>query len=197
MDKLTKVLLKNRAIVVFFLFIIVGIGIYSYYVIPKQENPDTTIAVAVVSTIYPGGAPEDVEKFVTEKLETEIGKLEKVDYYTSMSMDSASVIIIYYEDSVLMEDVIDDLRQTVEDVQGSLPDTCMASEVNTDLISNSSSSASPATCIRRRNWCPTGRRYKAACRTWRTFPASRSMARRKSRSWWRQTSSRCGRMAFP
>lgn len=136
MDKLTKVLLKNRAIVVFFLFIIVGIGIYSYYVIPKQENPDTTIAVAVVSTIYPGGAPEDVEKFVTEKLETEIGKLEKVDYYTSMSMDSASVIIIYYEDSVLMEDVIDDLRQTVEDVQGSLPDTCMASEVNTDLISN-------------------------------------------------------------
>ena len=63
MDKLTKVLLKNRAIVVFFLFIIVGIGIYSYYVIPKQENPDTTIAVAVVSTIYPGGAPQDVESW--------------------------------------------------------------------------------------------------------------------------------------
>ena len=136
MDRLTKVLLKNRAIVVFFLFIIVAVGAFNYYVIPKQENPDATIAVAVVSTIYPGAAPEDVESFVTNKLEEEIDKLDKVDYYTSMSMESASVIIVYYENDVLMDDVIDDLRQTVSDVQGSLPDTCMESEINTDLISN-------------------------------------------------------------
>ena len=51
MDRLTKVLLKNRAIVVFFLFIIVAVGAFNYYVIPKQENPDATIAVAVVSTM--------------------------------------------------------------------------------------------------------------------------------------------------
>lgn len=136
MDKLTKALLKNRAIVVFFLFIIVVIGAFNYYVIPKQENPDATIAVAVISTIYPGAAPEDVEKFVTNKLENEIDTLDRVDYYTSMSMESASVIIVYYENDVLMEDVIDDLRQTVSDVQGSLPDTCMESEIKTDLISN-------------------------------------------------------------
>ena len=53
MDKLTKGLLHNRYIVVFFLAIIVLLGGISYYLVPKQENPDTSIAVALVTTVYP------------------------------------------------------------------------------------------------------------------------------------------------
>lgn len=136
MEKLTKILLRNRAIVIFFMIIIAVIGVFSYYVIPKQENPDATVAVAVVTTVYPGASPEDVEKFVTNKLEEEIGQLDRIDYYTSMSMDSASAIVVYYEDDVLIEEVEDDLRQTVNDVQKDLPDTCMESTIETNLISN-------------------------------------------------------------
>ena len=54
MDKLTKGLLHNRTIVVFFLLIIVLIGGISYYLVPKQENPDTSIAIALVTTIAGG-----------------------------------------------------------------------------------------------------------------------------------------------
>ena len=91
MDKLTKGLLHNRYIVVFFLAIIVLLGGISYYLVPKQENPDTSIAVALVTTIYPGASPEEVEEYVTDKLEDAIGQLENVDYTPSMSMESASV----------------------------------------------------------------------------------------------------------
>ena len=85
MDKLTKGLLHNRYIVVFFLAIIVLLGGISYYLVPKQENPDTSIAVALVTTIYPGASPEEVEEYVTDKLEDAIGQLANVDYTTSMS----------------------------------------------------------------------------------------------------------------
>lgn len=136
MEKITKILLNNRKIVIFFMVIIACVGIYSYYVIPKQENPDTTIAVALVTTVYPGASPEDVESFVTNRIEDAIAGLEKVDYYTSMSMDSASAVIVYYEDDVQMEEVEDDLRQAVSDVAGSLPDMCMESTIKTDLVTN-------------------------------------------------------------
>lgn len=136
MDKLTKGLLHNRTIVVFFLLIIILIGGISYYLVPKQENPDTTIAVALVTTIYPGASPEEVEEYVTDKLEDEIGKLEHVDYTTSMSMESASAIIVYYDTSVAIEDVESKLRECVSDAQSQLPDMCQTSNVNTKLVAN-------------------------------------------------------------
>lgn len=136
MDKLTKGLLRNRTIVVFFLLIIVLIGGISYYLVPKQENPDTSIAVALVTTIYPGASPEEVEEYVTDKLEDEIGTLEHVDYTTSMSMESASAIIVYYDTSVAIEDVESKLRECVSDAQSELPDMCQTSAVNTQLVAN-------------------------------------------------------------
>lgn len=136
MDKLTKGLLHNRTIVVFFLLIIVLIGGISYYLVPKQENPDTSIAIALVTTIYPGASPEEVEEYVTDKLEDEIGTLEHVDYTTSMSMESASAIIVYYDTSVAIEDVESKLRECVSDAQSELPDMCQTSAVNTKLVAN-------------------------------------------------------------
>lgn len=136
MDKLTKGLLHNRTIVVFFLLIIVLIGGISYYLVPKQENPDTSIAIALVTTIYPGASPEEVEEYVTDKLEEEIGTLEHVDYTTSMSMESASAIIVYYDTSVAIEDVESKLRECVSDAQSELPDMCQTSAVNTKLVAN-------------------------------------------------------------
>ena len=136
MDKLTKGLLHNRYIVVFFLAIIVLLGGISYYLVPKQENPDTSIAVALVTTIYPGASPEEVEEYVTDKLEDAIGQLANVDYTTSMSMESASAVIVYYTTDVTIDQVESKLRECVSDVQGDLPDMCQTSTVKTDLVSN-------------------------------------------------------------
>ena len=136
MDKLTKGLLHNRYIVVFFLAIIVLLGGISYYLVPKQEDPDTSIAVALVTTIYPGASPEEVEEYVTDKLEDAIGQLANVDYTTSMSMESASAVIVYYTTDVTIDQVESKLRECVSDVQGDLPDMCQTSTVKTDLVSN-------------------------------------------------------------
>lgn len=136
MEKIERALLRNRGIVVFFMVILAALGLFCYYVIPKQENPSTTVAAAVVTTVYPGAGPEEVETFVTEKLEEKIKTLDRVQYYTSMSMDSASVITVMYDDDVLIDQVETKLRQAVADVQAELPSTCQESVVRTDLITN-------------------------------------------------------------
>ena len=136
MEKIERALLKNRGIVVFFMVIVAALGLFCYYIIPKQENPTTTIAAAVITTGYPGAGPEEVESFVTEKLEDKVKTLDRVKYYTSMSMDSASVITVMYDDDVYIDEVETKLRQAVADVQGELPSTCQERVVRTDLITN-------------------------------------------------------------
>lgn len=136
MERFLTVLLKNRRIVVFLMLLIALAGLLAYYKIPKQENPSAVVAAAVITTIYPGASPEDVEQFVTNKLEDALAGLDRVQYTASMSMESASVITVMYKDDVYIDEVETKLRQTVEDVQPSLPATCMASTVRTDLVSD-------------------------------------------------------------
>lgn len=136
MEKIERALLRNRGIVVFFMVIVAALGLFCYYIIPKQENPTTTVAAAIITTVYPGAGPEEVESFVTEKLEDKIKTLDRVKYYTSMSMDSASVLTVMYDDDVYIDEVETKLRQAVADVQSELPSTCQESVVRTDLITN-------------------------------------------------------------
>lgn len=136
MERFLTVLLKNRRIVVFLMLLIALAGLLAYYKIPKQENPSAVVAAAVITTVYPGASPEDVEQFVTNKLEDALAGLDRVQYTASMSMESASVITVMYKDDVYIDEVETKLRQTVEDVQPSLPATCMASTVRTDLVSD-------------------------------------------------------------
>lgn len=136
MEKIQRALIRNRAIVVFFMVIIAVLGLFCYYIIPKQENPSTSVAAAVITTVYPGAGPEEVESFVTEKLEEKLKTLDRIKYYSSMSMDSASVITVMYEDDVYIGEVETQLRQAVSDLQSELPGTCQESAVRTDLIAN-------------------------------------------------------------
>ncbi len=133
-DRFIDFLLKKRIAVLICAFIVALAGLVSYYVIPKQENPDTTVAAAAITTVYPGASPEEVERNVTNIIEDEIAQLDHIDYYTSSSMNSASVIVIMYDIEVTMDEVEADLRQAVDQVANKLPELAYDSEINVDLV---------------------------------------------------------------
>ncbi len=136
MNKLIPSVIKNRLSVLILCIIIVVVGLYSYYFIPKQENPNTTVAVASITTVYPGASPQEVEQQVINVLEKYISELVGVDYYTSQSISNAGVIVVMYEMTYSMDDVEDELRQAVEDAQKELPEHAIESVVDTDLVSD-------------------------------------------------------------
>lgn len=138
MENILRALLRNRAIVAFFMFLIAAAGLFCYYIIPKQENPDAVIAAAVITTIYPGASPQEVEQFVTNKIEEQLKLLDRVKETSSMSIESASIITLMYQDDVKIEEVETKLRQAMDDVTLQLPDMCQAPIVRTDLISSNS-----------------------------------------------------------
>lgn len=133
MNKLVQSIIQYRKIVILILVILTLFGFYSYYIIPKQENPNTAYPGAMITTVYPGASPENVESLVTKKIEDSISDLEGVDKIQSISMNSASIVIVLFEIDSESNKSSSEVRAAIDDVQPTLPDMCMESTLNTNL----------------------------------------------------------------
>ncbi|MEA4912756.1 MAG: efflux RND transporter permease subunit [Oscillospiraceae bacterium] len=134
-DKIIRKLIEHRVAVILVVAAIVVGGLYCYYVIPKQENPDTSVAAAYITTVYPGASPDDVDQFVTTRLEDKIMQLDHIGSVQSQSINSASIIVIMYDFDVGIDEVFPALKEAISDAQSELPDTCLESEVTSVMIS--------------------------------------------------------------
>ena len=79
----TEYALKNKALVYFFVVVLVVGGIYSFMTMSKLEDPAITVKQAMVVTAYPGANAYQVELEVTNVLEESIRCL----LYTSDAAD--------------------------------------------------------------------------------------------------------------
>ena len=135
MQKIIHAAVTERKLTLLMAIILMITGIICFYIIPRQENPDTSAPVAMITTVYPGAAPEDVEKLVTKKVEDEAASLEGLDYTSSISSHNVSIVIVSLDQGVDYEKRWDDLRTKLDNVKSELPDNCKEPEINTDLTS--------------------------------------------------------------
>lgn len=110
-------LLKNyitnmRLVALVLIFLIFG-GAMAYINIPQTLNPEIDIAVVSVTTLLPGATPTDVESLVTEKIEKEVAKVDKVDVITSTSRESVSSVIVQFKDGVNRDAAQTDVQNAV------------------------------------------------------------------------------------
>ncbi|SHK09071.1 Multidrug efflux pump subunit AcrB [Geosporobacter subterraneus DSM 17957] len=125
--------IKERKVTLFIALLTMIAGIYSYYITPKQENPQITASIAIVTAVYPGASPEDVEKLVTRKIEDEAAELKGYDYSESHSRNGLSIVVVRLTQDANIEKSWTDLRQKMEDLQSELPKEVHPLQINTDL----------------------------------------------------------------
>jgi len=136
MQSLIKAAVKERKIVLFIALIITAFGFYNYSIIPKQENPHINVNAAIVTTIYPGASPEDVEQLVTEKIEDAAAEVSEYDYSSSESGKNVSVVIVCYNTDAGSDEIDKanrELREKIGEIKDDLPDGCFEPEVNTKV----------------------------------------------------------------
>ena len=111
-------------------------GLWGLLTMGRLEDPAFTIKQAIVVTPYPGATAEEVEREVTEILESAIQQMPQLYEITSKSMPGVSEITLEIEDTYggsEMPQVWDELRRRVGDAQRQLPDGARPSEVNDDF----------------------------------------------------------------
>ncbi|RCX17189.1 multidrug efflux pump subunit AcrB [Anaerobacterium chartisolvens] len=126
--------IKNRTVTIFMIILVAIAGIYSFYISPRQENPDVSAPAAKITTIYPGASPKEVERLVTSKIEDELTGIEGYDFSKSFSRNGISVVIINLTDDADIDKAWDELRRKMNDIQRDLPEQCEKIDVNTNMI---------------------------------------------------------------
>ena len=129
---LSKIIGSSRIITDFIILSLV-LGLYSYYLLPKQESPEVLAPVAMISTIYPGASPQEVERLVTRVVESNIRKLAPYDFSESYSKNSVSVVVLQLQNDAPVEKSWNELRRILTDTQRELPPECLPIQINTDL----------------------------------------------------------------
>lgn len=107
----------NFRVVILLILIISGWGLYSFFSLPRESNPEVKIPIAIVTTVYPGASPSDVEEFVTKKIEAELSGLKGLKKLTSNSYNSLSSIQVEFDAKENTEDAIRNLRDKVAAVK--------------------------------------------------------------------------------
>ena len=74
--------------------LILVIGALTALNMRREAFPSVSFDRVVVSTIYPGGSPKEVELYVTKPLEDQIETVAGIDEIKSSSGENLSLIII-------------------------------------------------------------------------------------------------------
>ncbi len=108
--------LKKRVFTNLLTVFLIGLGAYQFFTVRKEVFPKVSIDWVTVNTIYPGAAPEEVEKLVTTPIEKQLKTVDGIDRVQSFSLEARSMVAIkLYEDLSLSEKnrVINDIQQAV------------------------------------------------------------------------------------
>jgi HAE1 family hydrophobic/amphiphilic exporter-1 len=118
---ITEVAIKRPTLVVV-LFTVLGVlGVFGYSQLKYELLPKISPPVVVISTIYPGASPQEVENSITKNIEDAVSSLDKVTAVHSTSSEGVSVVTVELTQSAKVDIALQDAQRKVNAVQQILP----------------------------------------------------------------------------
>ncbi|GAA4280972.1 efflux RND transporter permease subunit [Gaetbulibacter aestuarii] len=93
--KIAKVFLQSK-LTVLLMIVFMVVGVYSSYLIPREEEPQIDVPIADIFVGYPGANPTEVESRVVKPLEQLISNITGVEYVYSTSSDQQGMVIVQF-----------------------------------------------------------------------------------------------------
>ena len=116
----TRVSLRNPVFAVMVMAALVVLGLFSLQRLKVDQFPNVDFPVVVVSTEYPGAAPEIVESEVSRKIEEAVNSISGINTLTSRSYEGQSVVVVEFQLQVDGRKAADDVREKIAVIRSSL-----------------------------------------------------------------------------
>lgn len=133
---ISELVFNKKKIFYFLLVAIVIGGIFSFLKLSKLEDPEITVMIAKVVTVYPGASAHDVELKVTSVLEEEIADLADLAEVTSKSQANVSIITVQLKMDVPQDEIPqrwDFLQKKINAAIPKLPDGAQTPMIYDDM----------------------------------------------------------------
>lgn len=106
MKRAINILFSRRKLVILLFSLILGYGIYSYFVIPKQEMPAIDTPYMVLTIVAPSVNASDLEETAVMTIEKMILTFDDVDSVQSTIYDNYAVIVTLYNYDTIDPDAL-------------------------------------------------------------------------------------------
>ncbi|QYK43308.1 MAG: efflux RND transporter permease subunit [Paracoccaceae bacterium] len=101
--------------------LILFLGLAAVVNLPVRQYPEVAETVITVTTVYPGAAPDLIQGFVTSPIASAVSTTENIDYITSQSRPSASVVTVQMNLGADPDIALTEVMSKVQQVRGQLP----------------------------------------------------------------------------
>ncbi len=101
--------------------LILFLGLASVLNLPVRQYPEVEETVVTITTVYPGAAPDLIQGFITSPIAAAVSTTENIDYITSQSRPSASVVTVQMKLGADPDIALTEVLSKVQQVRGQLP----------------------------------------------------------------------------
>jgi multidrug efflux pump subunit AcrB len=100
---------------------LVALGWFAFSTIPREEDPSFKIPGFIITTIYPGADPKDLERLVVKPIEDRLAELDDMLKMETTISDGVAMIAVEFEAYVDAEKKYDEVTREVNALRPELP----------------------------------------------------------------------------
>jgi len=118
---LTRVSILRPVAISMLVLALVILGLQSMSLMPKEFYPRIEFPMVVVTTVYPGAGPQEIETLVTKPIEDSVSGVNNAKNVTSVSQEGFSVVMVEFFVGTDIDTAASDVREKVDATRGTLP----------------------------------------------------------------------------
>lgn len=123
---LTRLAITRPVTILMLVLALVILGLQSRERLPVDLYPDVEFPIIVVSTIYAGTGPEEIETLISKPIEDAVSSISGLKKLTSTSSEGVSLVVMEYELGTDLDEVTADVRSKLDALRNALPDDAKA-----------------------------------------------------------------------
>ncbi len=116
-----ETVIRRKVLTTVIVLIAAILGVLAYFSMGVRRFPDVEFPMTTITTVYPGGSPEEVETEITKRIEDAVSSITGVDEIRSFSQQGMSLIIVQFD----LDEDIDikamDVRDKLDQIGALLP----------------------------------------------------------------------------
>lgn len=86
----------NSKLTVLLMIVFMIVGVYSSFLIPREEEPQIDVPMADIFVGYPGASPKEVEARIVKPLEKFISNIKGVEHVYATAMNEQAMVIVQF-----------------------------------------------------------------------------------------------------
>src|SRR5260221_3670611 len=137
MQWLAAVCVRRPVFATVLMLLVLVVGVAGYTKLGLDEFPNIDFPVVIITTRLPGGAPEEIETDVTDKIESAVSTISGIDELNSRSSEGTSLVVVGFTLEKNVEVAAQDVRDHISLVLPQLPkgiDPPIGSKVDPDAV---------------------------------------------------------------